>query len=771
MEDITISRSTTVDGDIMPTFHCPENDDFYGARIYERLEAQPPEIRLLRALPPDDADPDGPLRFSLCQRIPLSECRETDTSPRKYAFVAMSYRAGNPKDTLPVLVDGRRFNVFRPLGLALRSLLWSLGRRNGNPELEETLLFWADQVCINQSDAEEKMFQVRLMRTIYESCAWTYSWLGASPQLTTGLRGLQQIDFIQQLIEDHYGKKNEPWQNSRNANLEWTSASLGRLEEVGFDWAAVGELLRCPYWTRGWVCQEVTVAPDVTFNTDEAETDRAGVRRAIRLLETIRVFLRWNCDVENGMYVPKKAGASVTTGELNELMPKVQHLTWLTEMDITTFLFILEDSEDWKESQGYTLDRLMLIARGSYVTDPLDKVYAYLGLAIPGYDIDPDYGPHQTVLKLYTRATCAYIERHRGLDILSFAEERSADLGPLLPSWVCDWTYRGRTESYWGRVRGDERVMPSASGAVGYRPTFLSHEGLPDRILVVPAIAIDSVSDAKHSVGGPVSSYASWHECLQSWLKVARLRIDIWRSDENDIEYPHEEGNTRGTAFWSTLFRGLQTAESIRGVEGMAGEARKNSSAMGVGMPPENPQSLGEAKTTTTTTGLEIADTHWVLAHAVDKSYIARAGWRFFQSSEREYFCFTKAEVRDGDVIMVLIGADVPFLMRPYEDGYRLLGEVYVHGIMKGEAMQGIDLGEEEEDGEEEDGDEEDEETGGNEGETEAESEKGDGDGDGREASELGKEKQDIVGQQEEADVHDGANSGYGFVVEDIKIY
>jgi hypothetical protein len=96
MEGITIGRSTTVDGDVMPIFHCPENDDFYGAGIYERLEAQPPEIRLLQALRPDDADPDGPLRFSLCQRIPLSECRDTDSSPPKYGFVEMSYCAGNP---------------------------------------------------------------------------------------------------------------------------------------------------------------------------------------------------------------------------------------------------------------------------------------------------------------------------------------------------------------------------------------------------------------------------------------------------------------------------------------------------------------------------------------------------------------------------------------------------------------------------------------------------------------------------------------------------
>jgi hypothetical protein len=35
---------------------------------------------------------------------------------------------------------------------------------------------------------------------------------------------------------------------------------------------------------------------------------------------------------------------------------------------------------------------------------------------------------------------------------------------------------------------------------------------------------------------------------------------------------------------------------------------------------------------------------------------------------------------------MVLSGSNVPFVLRPVEDHYRLIGPCYVHGIMGGEA-------------------------------------------------------------------------------------
>jgi hypothetical protein len=45
--------------------------------------------------------------------------------------------------------------------------------------------------------------------------------------------------------------------------------------------------------------------------------------------------------------------------------------------------------------------------------------------------------------------------------------------------------------------------------------------------------------------------------------------------------------------------------------------------------------------------------------------------------------------VEPGDQVWVLKGGDVPLILRPVKDGrYRLIGEAYVHGIMRGEALR-----------------------------------------------------------------------------------
>ena len=43
--------------------------------------------------------------------------------------------------------------------------------------------------------------------------------------------------------------------------------------------------------------------------------------------------------------------------------------------------------------------------------------------------------------------------------------------------------------------------------------------------------------------------------------------------------------------------------------------------------------------------------------------------------------------MKDGNLLCVFFGADVPFLIRPGKDGYLLLGDCYVYDIMHGEIL------------------------------------------------------------------------------------
>ena len=49
-----------------------------------------------------------------------------------------------------------------------------------------------------------------------------------------------------------------------------------------------------------------------------------------------------------------------------------------------------------------------------------------------------------------------------------------------------------------------------------------------------------------------------------------------------------------------------------------------------------------------------------------------------------------------GDLVCVLLGCAMPMILRSVGGYYRLIGEVYLHGIMQGEAMKALNQGKKE---------------------------------------------------------------------------
>jgi hypothetical protein len=80
----------------------------------------------------------------------------------------ISYVWGDPKDTLPIFLDGHIFNVTTNLESALRHLRWK----------DAVQTFWIDAICINQSDNLERSQQVSLMGNIYSLVQQTVIYLG-----------------------------------------------------------------------------------------------------------------------------------------------------------------------------------------------------------------------------------------------------------------------------------------------------------------------------------------------------------------------------------------------------------------------------------------------------------------------------------------------------------------------------------------------------------------------------------------------------------------
>ena len=156
--------------DPQDNFYTPSNRDFYNSKPYSDLDHSRHEIRFLELLPVKN---DGTLNAKLVTPYFLSS--DTSTPP---SYCAISYFAGNHKDTEVVFVNGIRFNAFANLARALRQIIQG---REGIKVQECPQLIWADQICINQSNPSERSHQVGFMHKIYECADVLLACLGEDP--------------------------------------------------------------------------------------------------------------------------------------------------------------------------------------------------------------------------------------------------------------------------------------------------------------------------------------------------------------------------------------------------------------------------------------------------------------------------------------------------------------------------------------------------------------------------------------------------------------
>lgn len=330
-------------------------------------------------------------------------------------YSALSYVWGDANNRKTVSVDEKPLLVTASLDPALRHLR----------DRKKDVMIWADGICINQSDYEEKNTQVNLMALIYEAASHTIIFLGE-----TTPEGDKIFELLLPPISSLLKKQIKPMRLS-NVRVSHDSDAFD-LESKEDRESKIHDLIRhvldMPWFRRIWILQELVLSVDPWV--------QVGNHR-----------LKWK-DFKSLIFESnfKHDSAWVKSPNYNILA----NLCMLRE----NFASRTSESSD---PCDYML-QILHSRRGYDVSDPRDMLYGHLAMFANLTKsknskierlVEIDY--RKTIADVYTDLTLYILNRQSDFGFLSHVEDVNFEERKWnLPTWVPDWTSnKVSTEAKW----------------------------------------------------------------------------------------------------------------------------------------------------------------------------------------------------------------------------------------------------------------------------------------------------------------------------------
>jgi hypothetical protein len=223
---------------------------------YTPLSASPDSFRILVLLPGTGSEP---IRCKLAS-AQLSE------SP---SYEALSYQWGDQTRVKAILVNDIKVTVTENLWLALSSLR----------DAQHPKSLFADAICINQQDDDEKASQIPIMGSIYQRARSVIIYLGNHKTYNDNHLHASTLDAVaitdalnldnyteqpSKLAQDVHGVTQETQQGLTPQMAQGMVNKAVRevkVAQVGMDYF-LSNLIHEEYWKRGWIIQEVAMASE-----------------------------------------------------------------------------------------------------------------------------------------------------------------------------------------------------------------------------------------------------------------------------------------------------------------------------------------------------------------------------------------------------------------------------------------------------------------------------------------------------------------------------
>ena len=519
---------------------CPETEDIIPAFMYEPLDAELNEIRLLTLYPGKRIDP-------------VTTTIKTVSLENKPLYKTISYAWGDLTDTRPITIGTYAFKVTTNLETALRYL-----RCESQP-----VTLWVDAVCINQANNEEKSQQVRLMAEIFEKCQEVFIWLGSpsnsvsetigqgiprtsevtsthnnmsdlaqEEELSSRLSSLFVTDMakpIPQLSSDYHYSVVEEYADPFSLVFEFASNkhilslpcfegdNKGSPKNLFFErmFEQFLAMSKLSWWRRTWTVQETILPPKATVTY--------GARQ-----ESWDLFVKAAYNFHGHCQ-----------GCCHGVYRAMQGRVFYPLHDFFQSIIVIEYARIAYHTSEY-ISPLAHLARFSArkTTDPRDKLYGTIGLQPKPFrgtvynSLIPDYS--KDYRKLFRDFSMEVIIESGSLQsLLGKWYEREES---LCPSWVRDWNVRTYQVSssflhlinlFWLHYMAAPKKKIIA---IPIGDTLLQTRGLLCGTVskVFSVVGSTSYENIKAQI-------SAWYETSKEYLGDSFVENDFWRTVMSDI--------------------------------------------------------------------------------------------------------------------------------------------------------------------------------------------------------------------------------------------
>jgi hypothetical protein len=425
-----------------------------------------------------------------------------------------------------------------------------------------------------------------------------------------------------------------------------TSTVVSASEESPI-WDSINSFFGRAWFHRVWIVQELVLAPNVML--------LCGGRRA-----------QWD-DIYNAAKICSEKARRSTAAVMTPIAQKVDAILSLGDL-----------KHNYHKVEGGERELLALFERFRHTRATLqrDKLFAFLGLANNAGepDLDPDYDkPLEVIVQRYAKT---FVKRGSAMNLLY----RAGYSSPRFPSWIPDWitNVQRQTITTWPSKSGD-------FSACTHMESNIRLSSIHDSVLVARGYVFDSIERVGET------SFQSSDRTL--YLK------ELFRTIESLPSYPN--GDSLENLVWK-----IPIGDAGEPTSGTWEDVNFRTSYQAF----TEYLRLGEQPTDWETEVREISAIYKIKQFLFRPQELRKLMWLFLYTAQEFAERFTDATVcvtrrgyvgivprtaKKGNVISVLHGSAVPFIMRNSEkraNHYIHLGECYIHGIMHGQLRSFEDL-------------------------------------------------------------------------------